>query len=297
MSSKKGDVKFKYVNAIPSRVSAGTFYWKYENNVNQLYFSPTENEEDILRLDNIISGQGGSSVVSNVSLVGIYNAPSSQEQIIIDQNNGTVTSWSDDDWENYMQTITTDEKYGNISIRPFFTGNVIICGSREFICRNSEPVFSKVTIDGVDYYKSKTTGEACVDVDGNKIQFSNTNIPDDVEVSSYNILLWECFGENLSQDLAEKIANFNMELNGSLTINVEEGESEGVYTLSVIIKEQNPLSVITNQQGKKEVVISEDNVEDPTGTQTLMSAAQIKDTINQIIDEDRGIVWENEIGE
>jgi outer membrane lipoprotein-sorting protein len=297
MSSKKGDVKIKYVNAIPSRVSDGTFYWKYENNVNQLYFSPTENEEDILRLDNIISGQGGSSAVSNVSLVGIYNAPSSQEQIIIDQNNGTVTSWSDDDWENYMQTITTDEKYGNISIRPFFTGNVIICGSREFICRNSEPVFSKVTIDGVDYYKSKTTGEACVDVDGNKIQFSNTNIPDDVEVSSYNILLWECFGENLSQDLAEKIANFNMELNGSLTINVEEGESEGVYTLSVIIKEQNPLSVITNQQGKKEVVISEDNVEDPTGTQTLMSAAQIKDTINQIIDEDRGIVWENEIGE
>ncbi len=297
MSSKKGDVKFKYVNAIPSRVSAGTFYWKYENNVNQLYFSPTENEEDILRLDNIISGQGGSSAVSNVSLVGIYNAPSSQEQIIIDQNNGTVTSWSDDDWENYMQTITTDEKYGSISNRPFFTGNVIICGSREFICRNSAPVFSKVTIDGVDYYKSKVTGEACEDMDGNKIESSNPNIPDDVEVSSYDILLWECFGENLSQDLAEKIANFNMELNGSLTINVEEGDSEGVYTLSVIIKEQNPLSVITNQQGKKEVVISEDNVEDPTGTQTLMSAAQIKDTINQIIDEDRGIIWENEIDE
>ena len=105
----------------------------------------------------------------------------------------------------------------------------------------------------------------------------------------------ECndFGENLSQDLAEKIANFNMELNGSLTINVEEGDSEGVYTLSVNIKEKNPLSVITNQQGKKEVVISEDNVEDPTGTQTLMSAAQIKETINQIVDRD--IIWENEI--
>lgn len=148
MSSKKGDVKFKYVNAIPSRVSAGTFYWKYENNVNQLYFSPTENGEDILRLD-------------------------------------------------------------------------------------------------------------------------------------------------LSQDLAEKIANFNMELNGSLTINVEEGDSEGVYTLSVIIKEQNPLSVITNEQGKKGVVISENNVEDPTGTQTLMSAAQIKEIINQIVDRD--IIWENKI--
>ena len=116
MSSKKGDVKFKYVNAIPSRVSAGTFYWKYENNVNQLYFSPTENGEDILRLDNI---------------------------------------------------------------------------------------------------------------------------------------------------------------------------------LSVIIKEQNPLSVITNEQGKKGVVISENNVEDPTGKQTLMSAAQIKEIINQIVDRD--IIWESEI--
>ena len=85
-----------------------------------------------------------------------------------------------------------------------------------------------------------------------------------------------------------------MELNGSLTINVEEGDSEGVYTLSVIIKEKNPLSVITNQQGKKEVMISKDNVkDDPTGTQTLMSAAQIKDIINQIVDRD--IIWENEI--
>ena len=42
-------------------------------------------------------------------------------------------------------------------------------------------------------------------------------------------------------------------------------------------------------------MISEDNVEDPTGTQTLMSAAQIKETINQIVDRD--IIWENEIDE
>lgn len=293
MSSKKGDVKFKYVNAIPSRVSAGTFYWKYENNVNQLYFSPTENGEDILRLDNIISGQGGSSISPDVSLVGIYNPPSSEEQIVINQNNGTVTSWSDEDWESYMQMITMKEKYGNISEKVFLKGNVIICGSREFICRESIPVFSEVEIDGVKYYVSKTTGEACVDIDRNKVEISNPNIPFDAKVESYQTLIWETFGENLSQDLAEKIANFNMELNGSLTINVEEGDSEGVYTLSVIIKEKNPLSVITNQQGKKEVVISEDNVEDPTGTQTLMSAAQIKETINQIVDRD--IIWENEI--
>lgn len=293
MSSKKGDVKFKYVNAIPSRVSAGTFYWKYENNVNQLYFSPTENGEDILRLDNIISGQGGSSISPDVSLVGIYNPPSSEEQIVINQNNGTVTSWSDEDWESYMQMITMKEKYGNISEKVFLKGNVIICGSREFICRESVPVFSEVEIDGVKYYVSKTTGEACVDIDRNKVEISNPNIPFDAKVESYQTLIWETFGENLSQDLAEKIANFNMELNGSLTINVEEGDSEGVYTLSVIIKEKNPLSVITNQQGKKEVVISEDNVEDPTGTQTLMSAAQIKETINQIVDRD--IIWENEI--
>lgn len=293
MSSKKGDVKFKYVNAIPSRVSAGTFYWKYENNVNQLYFSPTENGEDILRLDNIISGQGGSSISPDVSLVGIYNPPSSEEQIVINQNNGTVTSWSDEDWESYMQMITMKEKYGNISEKVFLKGNVIICGSREFICRESVPVFSKVEIDGVEYYESKTTGEACVDIDRNKVEISNPNIPFDAKVESYQTLIWETFGENLSQDLAEKIANFNMELNGSLTINVEEGDSEGVYTLSVIIKEQNPLSVITNEQGKKGVVISENNVEDPTGTQTLMSAAQIKEIINQIVDRD--IIWENEI--
>ena len=293
MSSKKGDVKFKYVNAIPSRVSAGTFYWKYENNVNQLYFSPTENGEDILRLDNIISGQGGSSISPDVSLVGIYDPPSSEKQIVINQNNGTVTSWSDEDWESYMQMITMEGKYGNISEKVFLKGNVIICGSREFICRESVPVFSKVEIDGVEYYKSKTTGEACVDIDRNKVEISNPNIPFDAEVESYQTLIWETFGENLSQDLAEKIANFNMELNGSLTINVEEGDSEGVYTLSVIIKEQNPLSVITNEQGKKGVVISENNVEDPTGTQTLMSAAQIKEIINQIVDRD--IIWENNI--
>lgn len=293
MSSKKGDVKFKYVNAIPSRVSAGTFYWKYENNVNQLYFSPTENGEDILRLDNIISGQGGSSISPDVSLVGIYDPPSSEKQIVINQNNGTVTSWSDEDWESYMQMITMEGKYGNISEKVFLKGNVIICGSREFICRESVPVFSKVEIDGVEYYVSKTTGEACVDIDRNKVEISNPNIPFDAKVESYQTLIWETFGENLSQDLAEKIANFNMELNGSLTINVEEGDSEGVYTLSVIIKEQNPLSVITNEQGKKGVVISENNVEDPTGTQTLMSAAQIKEIINQIVDRD--IIWENKI--
>lgn len=293
MSSKKGDVKFKYVNAIPSRVSAGTFYWKYENNVNQLYFSPTENGEDILRLDNIISGQGGSSISPDVSLVGIYDPPSSEKQIVINQNNGTVTSWSDEDWESYMQMITMEGKYGNISEKVFLKGNVIICGSREFICRESVPVFSKVEIDGVEYYESKTTGEACVDIDRNKVEISNPNIPFDAKVESYQTLIWETFGENLSQDLAEKIANFNMELNGSLTINVDEGDSEGVYTLSVNIKEKNPLSVITNQQGKKEVVISEDNVEDHTGTQTLMSAAQIKEIINQIVDRD--IIWENNI--
>ena len=302
MSSKKGDVKFKYVNAIPSKVSAGTFYWKYENNVNQLYFSPTENGEDILRLDNIISGQGGSSISPDVSLVGIYDPPSS---VVINQNNGTVTSWSDEDWENYMQMITMEGKYGNISDKVFLKGNVIICGSREFICRESVPIFSEVEIDGVKYYESRIgeNGEidengknpACVDMDGNKVEISNPNIPFDAKVKSYQTLIWETFGENLSKDLAEKIANFNMELNGSLTINVDEGDSEGVYTLSVNIKEKNPLSVITNQQGKKEVVISEDNVEDPTGTQTLMSAAQIKDTINQIIYEDKGLIWENEI--
>lgn len=298
MSSKKGDVKFKYVNAIPSRVSAGTFYWKYENNVNQLYFSPTENGEDILRLDNIISGQGGSSISPDVSLVGIYDPPSSEKQIVINQNNGTVTSWSDEDWESYMQMITMEGKYGNISEKVFLKGNVIICGSREFICRKSVPVFSEVEIDGVKYYESRIgEKQACVDIDGNKVEISNPNIPFDAKVESYQTLIWETFGENLSKDLAEKIANFNMELNGSLTINVDESSSEeGVYTLSVIIKDQNPLSVTTNQSGKPVVDISEANVDDPTGQQTLMSAEQIKDIINSVVSKiDTGLNWENQI--
>ena len=291
MSSKKGDVKFKYVNAIPSKVSAGTFYWKYENNVNQLYFSPTENGEDILRLDNIISGEGGSSISSDVSLVGIYDPP-------LNQNNGTVTSWSDEDWESYMQMITMEGKYGKISEKVFLKGNVIICGSREFICRESIPIFSKVEIDGVEYYESRIgEKQACVDIDGNKVEISNPNIPFDAKVKSYQTLIWETFGENLSKDLAEKIANFNMELNGSLTINVDESSSEeGVYTLSVIIKDQNPLSVTTNQSGKPVVDISEANVDDPTGQQTLMSAEQIKDIINSVVSKiDTGLNWENQI--
>lgn len=294
--SSKSDVKFKYVNSIPNRVSAGTFYWKYENNVNQLYFSPTENVNDVLRLDNIISGQGGSSS-SNVYLAGIYTAPSEEEQLILDQSNGTVTSWSDSDWENYIQTISEEEKYGNISNKPFFLGNVIICGPREFICRNSIPRCAKITIDGVDYYKSRVTNTACVDGDNNKIEYTNPVIPDDVEVSSYDIITWECFGENLSQELAERIANFNMELNGSLTINVDESSSEeGVYTLSVIIKDQNPLSVTTGQDGKPVVSISSTNVDDLTGEQTLMSAEQIKDTINSVVSNiDTGLNWENQI--
>ena len=301
MSSKKGDVKFKYVNSIPNRVSAGTFYWKYENNVNQLYFSPTENEADILRLDNIISGQGGGSSASNVYLAGIYDAPTAEEQLILDQSNGTVTSWSDNDWENYIQTVSEEEKYGNVSNKPFFVGNVIICGSREFICRNSTPRFAKITIDGIDYYKSRVTNDACEDLDGNKIEFINQNVPDDVEVTSYDNIVWECFGDNLSQELAERIANFNMELNGSLTINVDEsGSEEGVYTLSVIIKDQNPLSVTTGQSGKPVVSISDSNVDDPTGVQTLMSAEQIKDTINSVVNNlntggGGNMIWEETI--
>lgn len=295
--SSKSDVKFKYVNSIPNKVSAGTFYWKYENNVNQLYFSPTENVNDVLRLDNIISGQGGGSSSSNVYLAGIYTAPSEEEQLILDQSNGTVTSWSDSDWENYIQTISEEEKYGNISTKPFFLGNVIICGPREFICRNSIPRCAKITIDGVNYYKSRVTNTACVDSDNNKIEYTNQVIPDDVEVLSYDIITWECFGENLSQELAERIANFNMELNGSLTINVDESSSEeGVYTLSVIIKDQNPLSVTTGQDGKPVVSISDSNADDPTGVQTLMSAEQIKDTINSVVSKiDTGLNWENQI--
>ena len=290
--TKKSDVKFKYVNVIPSTVTAGTFYWKYENGVNQLYFAPTENESDLLRLDNIISGESGSIMVSeNIALVGTYSAPSSDT--IIDEESGTVTAWSDSNWESYINSITTDALYGNISNRPFSIGNVVICGPREFICKQSSPVYGTITVDGVTYYKSRVTEEPCM-VDGELIKSGSSIIPPDVEVLSYNQLVWECFGENLSKDLAEKIADFNMEINGSVTIRVDGNDSDGIYTLSVVLKENNPLSVITNSQGLKEVIISDENSDDETGEETLMSAQQIKDTLNDII-EDNQLCWIEEV--
>ena len=151
------------------------------------------------------------------------------------------------------------------------------------------------TEGGVDYYKSRITSTACLDINGNKVEFNSSIVPGDVEVISYDVISWECFGENLSQELAKKIADFNMEINGSVTINVEESqESEGVYTLSVILKEHNPLSVVTNQQGLPEVVISKSNSDDITGEQTLMSAKQIKDTINDVI-QDTTLNWIEQI--
>lgn len=287
--TKKSDVKFKYVNVIPSTVTAGTFYWKYENGVNQLYFAPTENESDLLRLDNIISGESGSIIVSdNIALVSIYDAPSSDTIII----GNTVTAWSDSDWESYISEITNEALYGSISNRPFSVGNVVICGPREFICKLSSPVYGTITVDGVTYYKSRVTGEPCI-VDGELIESSSSIIPPDVEVLRYNHLVWECFGENLSRDLAEKIADFNMEINGSMTIRVDGNDSDGIYTLSVVLKENNPLSV-TTKQGLKVVEISNENNDDPTGKETLMSAKQIKDTLNDII-EDNQLCWIEEV--
>ena len=51
--------------------------------------------------------------------------------------------------------------------------------------------------------------------------------------------------------------------------------------------------MISNEKRKTGVVINKNNVEDPTVKNTLKSAAQIKDIINQIVDRD--IIWENEI--
>jgi hypothetical protein len=288
--TKKSDVKFKYVNVIPNTVTAGTFYWKYENGVNQLYFAPTENESDLLRLDNIISGESGSIIVSdNIALVSIYDAQSSDTIII----GNTVTAWSDSDWESYISEITNEALYGSISNRPFSVGNVVICGPREFICKQSSPVYGTITVDGVTYYKSRVTGEPCM-VDGELIESSSSIIPPDVEVLRYNNnhLVWECFGENLSRDLAEKIADFNMEINGSMTIRVDGNDSDGIYTLSVVLKENNPLSV-TTKQGLKVVEISNEN-DDETGEETLMSAKQIKDILNDII-EDNQLCWIEEV--
>jgi hypothetical protein len=169
----------------------------------------------------------------------------------------------------------------------------VICGPREFICKQSSPVYGTITVDGITYYKSRVTEEPCM-VDGELVESSSSIIPPDVEVLRYNQLVWECFGENLSKDLAEKIANFNMEINGSVTIRVDGNDSDGIYTLSVVLKENNPLSVITNSQGLKEVVISEENDDDLTGEETLMSAQQIKDTLNEII-EDNQLCWIEEV--
>lgn len=279
MAQKKSDVKFKYVNTIPNNVKEGTFYWKYENRANQLYFSPTDNKDDMLRLDNIISGGGNALMYANgIALVGIYDTP--EETTIIDQS-GTVSAWSDDDWENYVKNFTEEEKYGNLSELPFSAGNVVICGNREFICKQSDLVYKTTKIDGVTYYFSKIEGVGpCVDRYGNFIRIDSEEIPEDAAVERYNILEWECFGENLSKDLAEKIADFNMEIYGSATILVDEQEG-GIYTLSVRLKEYNPLKLNENKNGVDEVGLRFPDTDN--GDQILMSANQIKDVMNEII--------------
>lgn len=278
MGSKKSDVKFKYVNTIPNTVNSGTFYWKYENNVNQIYFSPTENKDDILRLDNIISGQGGDiSISSNgIVLVGIYEEP---DTTITNNDTGKVASWSDDEWESYINQMTSDNKYGNMSMTYFSRGNVIICGNREFICKEAEPSFDIRDVDGKRYYYSKSGEDYCRDKNGDMIEVAEDNIPEDVGVISYTTIDWECFGENISRELAEKIANFNMKIYGSATIKVNENPN-GEYTLSVVIKKDNPLTFIEDSDGRDMVVLSNPNDD---GDQIVMSANQIKETINEII--------------
>lgn len=278
MGSKKSDVKFKYVNTIPNTVNSGTFYWKYENNVNQIYFSPTENKDDILRLDNIISGQGGDiSISSNgIVLVGIYEEP---DTTITNNDTGKVASWSDDEWESYINQMTSDNKYGNMSMTYFSRGNVIICGNREFICKEAEPSFDIRDVDGKRYYYSKSGEDYCRDKNGDMIEVAEDNIPEDVGVLSYTTIDWECFGENISRELAEKIANFNMKIYGSATIKVNENPN-GEYTLSVVIKKDNPLTFIEDSDGRDMVVLSNPNDD---GDQIVMSANQIKETINEII--------------
>jgi hypothetical protein len=232
----------------------------------------------MLRLDNIISGGGNSLMYANgIALVGIYDAP--EETTIIDQS-GTVSAWSDDDWENYIKDFTEEQKYGNLSELPFSAGNVVICGNREFICKQADVVYNTIINNGVSYYVSKTTGAPCVDRYGNMISTEAEEIPSDASVKKYNILEWECFGENLSKDLAEKIADFNMEIYGSATILVDEQEG-GIYTLSVRLKEYNPLKLNENKNGVDEVGLRFPDTDN--GDQILMSANQIKDVMNEII--------------
>lgn len=284
MASKKSDVKFKYVNVIPQEVNSGTFYWKYENGCNQLYFSPTDDRRDILRLDNIISGESGSMVpTNNIVLVGIYDAPDNTD--MVDQNTGETFSWSDSDWENYVKDITESDKYGNLSEKPFLSGNVVVCGNREFICKSSEPSYETTDLQGIIVYMSKNGG-VCEDENGNPITVSSGIIPDDVLVVGYDNLIWETFGDNLSQELAQKIADFNMEIYGSATINVD-ATSDGEYTLSVVLKEQNPLTLSVNQYGDEEFTLSDPNDD---GNQILMSANQIKEMLNEAIPK-----WKNNL--
>lgn len=278
MSSKKSDVKFKYVNVIPNEVAEGTFYWKYENRANQLYFAPTNNKKDLLRLDNIIAGEGGIINTNGIALVGIYEGPI--EQTIIDQTSGTVTTWSDDDWENYVKNLAETEKYGNLSNKPFSVGNVIICGNREFICKQATPVYKTTIVDGIKYYFSKIDGVGvCVDIYGNPISVNSGIIPEDVAIEIYEVIEWECFGENLSRELAEKIADFNMEIYGSATINVEESEG-GIYTLSVVLKDYNPLMLTEDENGTEMIDLRKQT---DNGDQILLSANQVKEVMNEII--------------
>lgn len=285
MASKKSDVRFKYVNTIPSSVEQGAFYWKNENGKNQLYFSPSDKPNDVMRLDNVISGQGGSALAvgSNITLVSIF--PEIDPRVF-DEHTQSYTTWTDEQWQDYICYLINgkgeDDRYGNISNSLYLQGNVIICGSREFICTFSQPNYETITIDNVDYFKSHLTGTACVDDDNNKIEYDSSikNPPFDAAVSEYFNLEWECFGENLSKDLADKIANFSMEINPKTPIKVEKSYISGAYsyTLSIDFRETNPL-VVKNENGINKIDLSDSDFEP---SNTIMSVSQIKNILDQI---------------
>lgn len=287
MASKKSDVRFKYVNTIPSSVEQGAFYWKNENGKNQLYFSPSDKPNDIMRLDNVISGQGGSDLVAgyNISLVDIFEKPN---PTIINANNlsNKPSSWKDEDWEFYIICVATYEKYGDFSDTFYQVGNVIICGNREFICTESEPIAAYFTdVDNVKYFlKKNTQNEACVDEDGNKIIYESDIIPPfDATIIGYDRLVFECFGENISKDLAEKIADF-VEMEYKYPVIVSKDESENTYTLSIDFRVNNPL-VVKNENGLRKVELSDgdsDNNISFNPSNTIMSVEQIQDILNQI---------------
>lgn len=300
------NVQFKYSLGKPKNPTiVGAFYWINENNQNHLYFSPSQNVEDLLRLDNILSGQGGQSIQNNQSntdrivyIASIFANPTDEEK-----NNIKEGKWNDSDWESYIQTLTNAENanvtigdkvepnggtYGNVSNIPYSVGCVVLCGSREFLCTHSFVEYTTFTEDGKEYYKDRKKEAACVDVDGYKI-LKTDSAPSNAEVSSIETT-WEIFGVLDEETMANIVKHITLaidtESESFLEVTENTNENGGVeYTLKLKTK---TISIDSEDDDTSDGVATANNVK---GYVTNYVENYVTNEINN------ALVWESIEGE